>query len=269
MTAAGVILCGGRSSRMGRAKALLPWRGRAVIEHVASVLRQAVGELVVVSSGLIQLPDLDATVVEDRVPDLGPLGGIREGLHTIRSDRALFVSTDAPYLSARFARFMLAQERTAACHVGGRVQPLPAVYTRDLATTADELLEQGQRRAQDLLEAAGYLRVEEATLEDTAAFRGFNTPQEYLDAVRREGSAEPVILELRGRARRLVGRDRLEVAPGRLAEVLAPIDSELRLLSGRKSSSQYVVSINDRELVRDLGVPVGPGECVVVVDAPR
>ena len=50
-----ILLCGGRSTRMGRAKAWLPWRGRPLVVHVACVLRRVVGELVVVRSAELDL----------------------------------------------------------------------------------------------------------------------------------------------------------------------------------------------------------------------
>ena len=66
MDAAGIILCGGKSSRMGRDKAWLPWCGQPMIAHVVSILRPIVDEVVVVASDALELPPLEARVVRDR-----------------------------------------------------------------------------------------------------------------------------------------------------------------------------------------------------------
>ena len=73
MRRAGIVLCGGRSSRMGRAKAWLPWFGRPMIEHVVDCLLPAVDEVVVVTSAELDLPPRPARVVSDRMPERGPL----------------------------------------------------------------------------------------------------------------------------------------------------------------------------------------------------
>ncbi len=72
---------------MGRAKACLPWRGQPMVAHIVSILRPIVDDVVVVASDALELPALDARVVRDREPALGPLAGIREGLEEIDSDQ--------------------------------------------------------------------------------------------------------------------------------------------------------------------------------------
>ncbi|MGI9433010.1 MAG: molybdenum cofactor guanylyltransferase, partial [Myxococcota bacterium] len=58
-----VVLCGGLSSRMGRPKAWLPWRGHPMITHVVGVLGQVTDDIVVVTSENLDLPPLPARVV--------------------------------------------------------------------------------------------------------------------------------------------------------------------------------------------------------------
>ena len=68
-----LVVCGGRSSRMGRPKALLPWRGRTLIEHLVEGLSAVVGEVVVVTSSALDLPRLPVRVLVDEHPEQGPL----------------------------------------------------------------------------------------------------------------------------------------------------------------------------------------------------
>ena len=82
MRAGGVVLAGGRSSRMGRPKALLEWGGRTAVEHAVAVVREGVdgGPLCVVRAPGQELPALDALVAEDPVVFAGPLAALTEGL---------------------------------------------------------------------------------------------------------------------------------------------------------------------------------------------
>lgn len=267
MSTAGIVLCGGRSSRMGRAKAWLPWRGRPMVAHVVEVLREAVDEVVVVASEKLELPPLDASVVRDRTPGLGPLGGIREGLAHVASELAYVSGTDAPYLSPAFVKALLAQRRAAALELDGRVQTLSAVYPRAGLRCAEQLLGAGRLRPIFLLEAFGYRKLPAEALPDPDSVRGFNTPAEYLAAVREADREASATLELLGRSRLAAGRREVEVPVGSLGEVLAHAPSQLGLVDGSRVSRHFLVSLDGRTFVRDLAIPVGPGEHVIVLDA--
>jgi len=182
-----IILCGGMSSRMGRPKALLPWRGKTMIEHVAKVLHAIVEEVVVVTSAELDLPPLDVKIVRDREPKLGPLGGIREGLEATSAELCYVTSTDAPYISAAFVQKMLSFGTAAAPEVDGFIQPLSAVYPKSLAALAGELITARRLSAVGLLETAGFRKVLLEELPDLEAVRNFNTPEEYQTAFHKDG----------------------------------------------------------------------------------
>src|SRR5262245_51616503 len=169
---------------MGRAKAWLAWRGRPMLVHVVDVLRRAVGEVVVVTSGTLELPPVDAPVVSDREPDRGPLAGIREGLAHVQAELAYVTATDAPFLEPAFVRSRLAYGGAAAPELDGHVQTLAAVYPKAALPSAEALIRAGRMRPLHLLEAVGYRKIAAAELPAARSVRGFNTPAEYLEAVR-------------------------------------------------------------------------------------
>jgi molybdopterin-guanine dinucleotide biosynthesis protein A len=265
--AAGIVLCGGRSSRMGRPKAWLPWCGRPVVVHVVDQLRRATDEVVVVCSADLELPPLPVPVVRDRDPGLGPLAGIREGLQHTRAERSYVTSTDAPFLTPEFVRAMLAFEGAAAPEVDGRVQTLAAVYPRAALPLAEKLIADARLRPLFLLEELGYRKLRPDELPGIDAIRGFNTPGEYLAAVRAVDANACATVELLGRARRATGRELVEVPVGTLAEVLGRLDTGLDLVHGDRVAAPFLVSLGGRDLVRDARLPIGPGERVIVLDA--
>lgn len=250
---------------MGRPKALLPWRGRPLVAHVVSVLHQLVDEVVVVSSPELDLPPLDAEVVSDRVPGLGPLAGIREGLHRLGDARVFVTATDVPFLTPAFVKTLLEAGEAVAPLVDGHVQTLSAVYPARLAATADALIAQGRMRPLYLLEAAGYRTLPPEALPDLGAVRSLDTPESYLSALREDGQEGSVRVELYGMPRRDLGREHVEVPFGTLAEVLAATGDGL--VEGGEPAPGVAVSLDGGRFVRDLTLPVAPGESVVVMGA--
>jgi len=105
----GVVLAGGLSSRMGRDKALLPWRGRPLIEHQLDVLREAGVDEVRVSG---HRPDYHGIV--DAIPQLGPLGGLAGLAESLTGDVDLLViPVDMPLLQANLLRRLRAERPQA------------------------------------------------------------------------------------------------------------------------------------------------------------
>jgi len=247
---------------MGRAKAWLPWQGQPMVAHAVSILRSVVDEVVVVASETLELPSLDAEVVRDREPGLGPLAGIREGLEGMRSDLAFVTGTDAPFLSSAFVESMLSHRCAAAPEIDGHVQTLSAVYPRSALTQIEAMLAGRQLRPLHLLEALDYRRVGADELPDLDSVRGFNTPDEYLDALRRLGGDTSAYLELSGQLRSVLGRGEFEVAIGTLGELLAVLPASLGILDGDRVAAGFSVSLADQGEVRNTAVPVGPGERV-------
>jgi molybdopterin-guanine dinucleotide biosynthesis protein A len=252
---------------MGRDKAWLPWRGQPMIAHVVSILSPIVDEVVVVASPALELPPLEACVVRDREPALGPLAGIREGLEQIRAEFAFVTGTDAPFLSPAFVTAMLSYECAAAPEVDGYVQTLSAVYPRNALDQIGAMLADGRDRPLRLLEELGYRKLCAGELPDPQSVRGFNTPDEYLKAVSESEGRATATLEFRGRARMVTGRSELEVPVGTLGDVLAPFQPSIGILEGDVVAKPFSISLNGRGLACSAAIPVGPGERICVLDA--
>lgn len=265
----GVILCGGRSSRMHRPKALLPWQGQPLVSHMVERMREFVEDIVVVNNATLELPELAARVVVDRAANLGPLGGIREGLHAIRSEMALITSTDSPHLDASLVGSLMEAGPTAAFEVDGWVEPFPALYARALCSTADRLLNEGKRRPLHLLEAAGFHRLDGSAWRQAGIFDNFNTPEEYLQAVSSEAGSAAVRIELFGAAHRALGKTEVTTVAGTLREVLRCLEPQLQLVVGNTLTPGFDIELDGIPLGDDLDLPLGPGERLKIGEAKR
>jgi molybdenum cofactor guanylyltransferase len=193
---AAVVLCGGLSTRMGRAKASLPFGPEVLLTRVARACAEACGEIVVVAAGDQEVPPLPpgARVVRDGMPEQGPLEGLAAGLAAVRAPAAFCTSCDVPFLrSAYVARIFDALGAAAACQavVDGMAQPLLAVYRTFLAPKAARLVREGRRRVIFLAEGEEVRLVREAEVRETdpdlRSFRNLNTPEEYAEALREAG----------------------------------------------------------------------------------
>jgi len=170
---AGVVLAGGRSSRMGSPKAALEWHGSTLLRRTVSVVARSVtGPVVVVRAPGQQLPDLPpgVEVASDPREGLGPLQGIAVGLGALvdRADAAFVCSTDLPFLHPAFVGAVLgalAPEVDVALPVArGYPQPLAAAYRTSLAPVVASLVEADRLRPAFLFDQCRVVRLDDAAL---------------------------------------------------------------------------------------------------------
>ena len=131
--AAGFVLAGGRSSRMGRDKALVEFRGQPLVAHALAILREA--GLSAVIAGAQPTLGTFAPIVEDREPGLGPLGGVCAAMASATARWSVFVPVDLPLLPAALVRYLLNSARVRGraitlASVAGFAQTFPAVVDR-------------------------------------------------------------------------------------------------------------------------------------------
>lgn len=128
----GVILSGGRNSRMGGTnKAFLEVAGRRIIEGTVGLLKEIFQEVIIVTNTPLAYLDLNVTLVTDILPDKGPLGGLYTGLFWASHPRAFVCACDMPFLDSRFIEYMAAQAPPYDIVVPATVEarePLHAIY---------------------------------------------------------------------------------------------------------------------------------------------
>ncbi len=175
------VLAGGRSSRMGRDKALLPFNGRSLVEHVASQARGVTGNIILVGE-IHRYANLGYPVVEDIFPGRGPLSGLHAALIRSNSDWNLVLACDMPALSAEFLmKLMMRAETGQAAAVipvapDGVPQPLCAAYHHQCISAVSSALNNGVYKITGAL--AG-LEVDFWHVPESHCFRNLNTPEEW------------------------------------------------------------------------------------------
>jgi molybdopterin-guanine dinucleotide biosynthesis protein A len=176
------VLAGGKSSRMGRDKALLPFRGVALAAYVAAMVSEAAGSAVLIGDPQ-KYGHLGYPVIPDRTAGAGPLGGMETALSYTAADWNLILACDMPAISAGFLRALLdaaegcGGDALLPAGPSGRPEPLCAAYHRRAAPTLRRALDRGVRKITDAL--AGLDAVPWAVV-DPVCFANLNTPEEWV-----------------------------------------------------------------------------------------
>jgi molybdenum cofactor guanylyltransferase len=200
---AGIVLCGGRSSRMGRPKAWLPFGDEVLLQRVVRILGEVVAPIVVVAAPEQALPKLSSQtlIARDDCEFLGPLSGLATGLAALDglANVAYLSSCDVPLLRPAFVRRVLAGLGEAAIcmpDVVGFKHPLAAAYRVSVAATVHELIRANRLRPVFLTESLTSIFLKEADLLDLdpqfESLRNLNTPEEYAAALVAAGYAPTV-----------------------------------------------------------------------------
>lgn len=202
MIGGGIVLCGGRSTRMGSSKALLPFGSETMLQRVVRLLGTVVSPIVVVAAAEQSIPELPSsiTITRDEREARGPLEGLRAGLKALPAnvESAYVTSCDVPLLVPVFVQRMfelLGDHDICVVEIDGFAHPLSAVYRRNTLPHVEALLAADRLRPAYLFDAVKTRRV--SPIELTSAdpqlltLRNLNTPEDYSAALAAAGITSP------------------------------------------------------------------------------
>ena len=285
---AGVVLAGGRSSRMGTPKAALEWHGSTLLRRTVGILARATGgPVVVVRAKGQELPELpgDVQVIDDPREGKGPVQGLAAGLGALinHADAAFVSSTDMPFLHPAFVRRVLRAVHEGA-DVGlpiarGHPQPLAAAYRTSLAPTAERLLTQERLRPAFLFEQCVVSRLDVAALKDDPVLAALdpgldsvvnvNEPEDYEQA--RARPAPEITIRRFGvlaNGHRAPKDPKGPKAPKGPEVVRAATVAEAAAAAGVDFGGGHVTAaLNGDQITRDGQTPLAAGDTVFFLSA--
>ncbi|MEI7526218.1 MAG: molybdenum cofactor guanylyltransferase [Mariniphaga sp.] len=181
----GIVLAGGRSSRMGEDKSLMRLNGKTLIEYSIDALRP-ICEKVIISSNN---PNYDFTGCEvwpDELPDQAPIIGIYSCLKRSETELNIILSCDIPLMSASMIGFLLAKSAdydiTVPVHDNGQIEPLCGVYKKSSLEILKEFIESGNFRLNDCIRLASYQFIPvdaQIPCNTPNLFLNINTPSDF------------------------------------------------------------------------------------------
>ena len=157
-----IILCGGKSSRMGRDKGSMIIQDKPMIKHILSTLNHQINEAIIVLNEqsridkyreFINPQDYTYTITfaEDKIKNKGPMPGIMTGLSYINSDYALILPCDSPYVSKNYINTIFSEidneyQAIVPYHDAQNKlktsEPLHSVYNKNTIPVIEELVNQ-------------------------------------------------------------------------------------------------------------------------------
>jgi len=167
---------------MGQDKALLPYRGTTLVEHVAKTVREAAGSVALIGDPA-RLGHLGLAVFPDELPGCGPASGIYTALRGTETDWNLVVACDMPAVSLDILRELLGRAETAerncvaATGPFGQPEPLCAVYHRRCLPALGRAIRDKRLRMRDLIKEIGAIWIK----VDSSALANVNTPAEWAE----------------------------------------------------------------------------------------
>ena len=180
------VLCGGRSSRMGRDKAGLPFGGESMLARAVHAVSQVSDDVMVVGP-LAATAAAHARHISD--PGEGPLVALTTALRSAREGRVLLLACDMPLVTPALLghlRTLAGDSDACVPRVGGVAVPTCAIYRRDIVDVAETLVSRGARSLRALLETVRVRWVDESELRaadpDLHSFIDCDTPEAYARA---------------------------------------------------------------------------------------
>lgn len=188
-----IILCGGRSRRMGKDKGSLILDDKPMVLHVLDTVKDIADEIILVLRDQEQiekykpiLKDEPIKIVTDEIKDMGPLIGILTGLSQINSGYAQVLPCDSPFISKEFVlkMFGIAEGKEFDAIVpiwdDGHIEPLHSIYKKNVVNIIRDLIKKERRDVKSLIQDLNVEYVDVAELDETTmSFQNLNTIKDF------------------------------------------------------------------------------------------
>lgn len=280
-----IVLAGGKSSRMGRPKALLLFDKEPLIVHIVRALNRIFAETVVVAAPEQELPSLPCKLARDEVAYQGPVGGIYYGLRAAGGQLSFVTSCDVAFLNDDLISHLISQISeydVVVPYWQERFQPLHAVYRRSVLPLLKEQLDREELRPVYLFDKVRTCKVSEAEIRrfdpEGLSFLNMNTLADYEQALALwEQRHVTCTVELFGVPRLLAKTKEVSLSLPRgatLSHVYSALGAKLPMLLGRVISPDgndlftgYACNLNGLDFIKTPRAKIRSGDKIFILSA--
>lgn len=193
----GIILAGGKSTRMGANKSFLKIGGQTVIERITELMKSIFDTVIIISNTPAEYRFLNLPIFEDVYKGKGPLAGIHSGLKHSVTTKNFIVSCDIPLLNKSTIEYVTGyktEKEITICRASGYLQPFAGMYSRALLNKIEKILSDNQEHINHTSEAErksckvmSFIKSSDAEILNPENIPGYtedifmniNTPEEY------------------------------------------------------------------------------------------
>ena len=187
-----IVLAGGRSSRMGKDKAFLDFKGKPFLRHILERLSRISNNIVVVVNKDFSnyeniIKDIpQAKLVKDLYPYEGPLNGIISAKDYIKNEKVFISTCDIPIISIELIKYLVDKVRnydTVLPIVGGKKQPFNTIYRKPALELAENIFKAGNRSLMKWIDNLKKIVIDENEIkcfkDAIYMYKSINTPKDY------------------------------------------------------------------------------------------
>ena len=139
----GIILSGGKSTRMGENKSFLKIGEMTAIENVTDLMKSIFCEVIIITNEPDLYEFLNLKTYSDFYQNIGPIAGIHSGLMNSTTEKNFVISCDIPFMNAKMIKSIIEYKSDALCSVpraDGFLQQLCAVYSKSLIPVIERII---------------------------------------------------------------------------------------------------------------------------------
>ncbi len=189
----GIILAGGKSSRIGTDKALLKFQSKTFIQIIYDNLKELCSEIII-SSNNPEVKISGVKIVADKIKNIGPAGGIFSALSVSETEKNIIVSVDTPFIPTALFEFLI-KHNTDDTDVliiseGTKLHPLIGIYSKNFKHILSEEIKKGNYKIRDIIKKTHYkiTDISEERFDRKNILQNINTKDDYNSALERKRS---------------------------------------------------------------------------------
>lgn len=181
----GILLAGGKATRMGKDKAFLPYKNKFLFEYPLSILNSLCREVLISGSDPELLRSDAYKLVPDEIPASGPAGGILTCLKEACHEVCLVLSCDMPFMNPDYFTFLLERQTEKPVSAGfrsdGTFEPLAGIYTKKAVPALEKKLKEGKNKLSgtDYFDLIHWVDLKGTEFDLEHIFLNINTPEAY------------------------------------------------------------------------------------------
>jgi molybdopterin-guanine dinucleotide biosynthesis protein A len=185
-----IILAGGKSSRMGKNKAMLKLGNKTLIETICDTVKPKVKNIIIITNTPQEYEFLNYPKFKDVRKKSCPLVGIYTGLLKSETFLNLVIACDLPFISSNFVEFLTengTDHDVFAIEDEKGIEPLCAIYSKNCIPFIEKSLNDGEFRVTDFYKNVNAKIVKFESKENfynSKIFFNVNTPEEFEKAVK-------------------------------------------------------------------------------------
>ena len=139
----GIILAGGKSTRMGVNKSFLKLGNETIVERITDLMKSTFNEVIIITNSPDEYKFLNLPLYEDIFKDKGPLGGIHSGLTHSKTENNFFISCDIPLMTKEMIEYIVeykSEKPIKFCEAAGYHQPLAGGYSKLVIAEVEKVI---------------------------------------------------------------------------------------------------------------------------------